>query len=441
MYAVLIQSGSNRQTVVVAHNGEALAYTRHAGKRGLGGAWALGLPVGYEAEERVLGEPVALGLTGNNVADIEAGVIPASLLQNIQRKATSVNVTQAKAEETIARIVNEAVANPADLAKYLPTRAPIQASPVITIVPTAPASQPVAPVAPASQPVDAPVYSGTTPEIHPALYTPSREKTSGYIEREIVPGIFETQFFRVARDCGKSVGIWGHAGTGKSSSAEHLASVWGVPLVTIECTPQTDASDIQGQWIPSGDGKSLAWRWSSLAEAILNSPDGAVILINEANRMGAKANSYFLRILAERQLQVNLYDNRVLDIPSNIVFIFDANPGYEGTVTMDKALVDRFISVTYTYDRKVESQIIRSNALLDLAFGYRARHDAREVKTLFTTRMLRDFVQLASHGEGGLLLAEAILLDKFQNAVDYEAVKTALEIYRPTIARELGVTA
>jgi hypothetical protein len=437
----MIQSGSNRQTVVVAHNGEALAYTRHAGKRGLGGAWALGLPVGYEADERVLGEPVALGLTGNNIADIEAGVIPASLLQNIQRKATSVAVTQAKAEETIARIVNEAVANPADLAKYLPTRSPIQASPVVTVLPTAPASQPVAPVAPASQPVVAPVHSGASLEIHPALYTPSREKTSAYVEREIAPGILETQFYRVARDVGNSVGIWGHAGTGKSSSAEHLASVWGVPLVTIECTPQTDVSDIQGEWIPTGEGNALAWRWAPLAEAILNSPTGAVILINEANRMGAKANSYFLRILQERKLQVSRYDNRVLDIPSNILFIFDANPGYEGTVTMDKALVDRFVSVTFNYDRKVESQFIKSSALLDLAFGYRARHDAREVRTLFTTRMLRDFVRFATHGEGGLLLAEALLLDKFQNAVDYEAVKTALEIYRPTIARELGVTA
>jgi len=443
MFATIIQSAPNanetRQTVVIAHAGEAVVYSRIHGKRGIAGSWLAGLPT-FNEDERVIGAPASLRLTAGNTEDIDAGKKPESLLQNIQRKVTGTNVTQALAQATLDTILQETVSAPESLGKYLPRAG--SASPVVTVVrvpepevlatfdePT-PAPVAVAPV----------VTAGLANEIHTALYTPTREDCAGYVERTLAPGFTERNLYSVAKRTRKSVGIWGHAGTGKTSSARHIASVWGVPFVTIDCNPQTDEAVIQGEWIPTGEGNKLAWRWSALAEAVQFSPNGAVVLINEANRMSSKANAFFLRILQERRLQVSKYDNRDIVIPDNVLFIFDSNPGYAGTNRLDEALEDRFVTTTFVYDREVEAKFIKSSTLLDVVFSIRKQYDAREVKTLFTTRMVRDFQDIALDPDGGMAGAEHCLFDKFRNVVDLDAVRMLFDLKRTAIAQELGVT-
>ena len=440
MFATIIQSAPNanetRQTVVIAHAGEAVVYSRIHGKRGIAGSWLAGLPT-YNEDERLLGSPASLRLTAGNTEDIDRGQKPESLLQNIQRKVTGINVTQMLAQDMLNIVLHETVSAPESLGKYLPRAG--SASPVVTVV-RVPEAEVPAPQSTPAPVVTAPVVTaGLANEIHTALYTPTREECSGYVERTLVGNRTERNLYGVAKRTGKSVGIWGHAGTGKTSSARHIASVWGVPFVTIDCNPQTDEAVIQGEWIPTGEGNQLAWRWSALAEAVQFSPEGAVILINEANRMSSKANSFFLRILQERRLQVTRYDNRDIVIPDNVLFIFDSNPGYAGTSRLDEALEDRFVTTTFVYDRDVESKFIKSSTLLDCVFSIRKQYDAREVKTLFTTRMVRDYQDIALDPEGGLALAEHCLFDKFRNVVDLDAVRMLFELKRSTIAQELGV--
>lgn len=441
-YAVIIQSapsaGAIRQTAVVPWKGTVSVYTRWAGKRGVAGGWSESEPAVLPGE-RVVGVPVSIPITANDERDL-ATSFPSTLFQKLVRRVSGVsaiNPDGLELERCLSVIKVEALDNPVSLVKYFDNSV-VGAPAVVEIVRQAPAPVQTAPVE-YVEPLD---EHTVDPANIPAgfwatLSTPTLEQVGSYIERKLPGNKLETEVFDFARARSEAVAIFGHAGTGKTSSAEHYAGVRGLPFVAFECNPQVDEEVVQGTFIPSGRGNELVWRYSALATA-LTQP--SVVLLNESNRMSAKANALFLRILQERKLQVSRHNNEVLDVHPECLIITDANPGYRGTVSSDQAFLDRFaITLEYKYDRTIEEKFIPSSSLLDLACAMREQAE-REDKwsTPISTRLLKNFCAQAQ----GLGMEFAI--ESFVMAFPIEerdALKMLFETYSFNIASELGVTA
>lgn len=438
-YAVIIQSapsaGAIRQTAVVPWKGTVSVYTRWAGKRGVAGAWNEQEPVILPGEQLV-GTPVSISITENDERDL-ATSFPSTLFQKLVRRVsgvTGINPDHATLESVLAQVKLEAQDNPESLVKYFDNGV-IGAPPLVEVVRQAPAPRAVEYIEPLDE---SPVDPANIPAgFWATLSVPTLEQVSSYIERKLPGNKLETEVFDFARARSEAVAIFGHAGTGKTSSAEHYAGIRGLPFVAFECNPQVDEEVVQGTFIPSGRGNELVWRYSALATA-LTQP--SVVLLNESNRMSAKANALFLRILQERKLQVSRHNNEVLDVHPECLIITDANPGYRGTVSSDQAFLDRFaITLEYKYDRAIEEKFIPSSSLLDLACAMREQAEREDRwSTPISTRLLKNFCAQAQ----GLGLEFAV--ESFVMAFPVEerdALKMLFETYSFNIAQELGVTA
>jgi hypothetical protein len=222
---------------------------------------------------------------------------------------------------------------------------------------------------------------------------PDTIENKRYVQR-IIAGLTLHQWFDHALDRGKSVVINGAAGTGKTSAAYNYAAKLGVPFTTFECNPQIDKNDIQGKYVPTGDGSQLLWRYSALATAI--SREG-VVLLNEVTRMTPKANSLFMSLLAEKRLIIDQHHNEVIQVHPRCLIIADANPDYRGTMMSDEAFQDRFlVKLEFEYDNEIEKQFIPSESLLEMATELRRASDVEgKFSTPISTRLLISFVDVA----------------------------------------------
>jgi MoxR-like ATPase len=220
-------------------------------------------------------------------------------------------------------------------------------------------------------------------------------------------------------------------------SAKHYAGVNHLPFTVFECNPQVDEEVVQGQYMPTGVGNELEWRYSALATA-LGQP--GVVLLNESTRMTAKSNALFLRILQERELQVSRHKNEVIKVHPECLIITDANPGYRGTMASDQAFLDRFAyRLEYNYDIEIEKHFIPSTSLLSLVADLRKQAE-REDKwsTPISTRLLEAFVE---HAEDlGMATATDMFIKAFP-VEEREALRMLFEVNSELIADELGVTA
>jgi hypothetical protein len=422
------------QTAVVAVGNEVLVFNRVAGKRGTVGAWKQGHNLhGYQL---VVGAPVSNELTPTDLSNYFAGKGLAVVFQKLVRRVEGVTtIGTEEAETVIQRVMDEATSNPSSLAKYI-AGVPLRVSePVVpTLLPQAPLEPTVAPLPALDEPLASP---STIPSgLWASLSTPSRAEVAGYIERTI-DGLPEHAIFDYARSQSKAVTIFGHAGTGKTSSARHYAGLRGLPFTVFECNPQVDEEVVQGTWIPTGNGTELAWRYSELATA-LTQP--SVVLINESNRMSAKANALFLRILQERELQVTRHKNETLKVHPECLIVSDSNPGYRGTVASDQAFLDRFaVRLEYKYDTELEKHFIPSSELLYLAQTLREQAEREDRWTTpVSTRLLKNFVDDARGL--GFKFAVRSFVDAFP-VEERDALRMVVEVHSDLIATELGVTA
>ncbi len=249
----------------------------------------------------------------------------------------------------------------------------------------------------------------------------------------------ESKIYDVARANQQNVLLTGDAGTGKTSSARNYAATRKLPFVVIECTQQIDTNTTQGRFVPGEDGQSVKWVYSQLATAI---QQPSVVLLNELTRMSPKSSSLFLRLLQERELFIEPF-NEVIKVHPECLFIADANvgAGYNGTMRQDMALVDRFnIKLPFTYDSQLESKFIPYPALLAFATSIRTATELgqEDFTTPMSTRLLQNFVMQANNFNWQFAVQR--LLSNFPTDTgERDAIKMRLDADAPRIAREFNV--
>lgn len=462
MYATLILSQSPygvRQTAIIptTSNGVRVMYRCGFG-RGLAATWIESAPDNDAMLEHTLNAPVSLVMTPAHVrdADVQART-PNNVLQALGKRISDAFVPSASTlQDVYDEVLAMTTANPIGLAKYAhkqqPVVVPVVQPVVQPVIPVAitpdPAVitepvvelptdllEPAMVVAPTDEPV--PVNTMTTPTARSlnALHVPDVQP---YFERtfEDVP---EPRIYDVARKTQQSVLLTGDAGTGKTSSARNYAAQRKLPFVVIECTQQIDNSVTQGRFVPAEDGTSVKWVYSQLATAI---QQPSVILFNELTRMSPKSASLFLRLLAERELFIEPF-NEVIKVHPECLFVADANTGsaYNGTMRQDQALVDRFnIKLPFTYDSDLEAKFIPYPALLSFATGIRKASELgmEDFTVPVSTRVLQNFVSQATNFNWQFAV-QRLLANFPADTGERDAIKMRLDADAPRIAREFGV--
>jgi MoxR-like ATPase len=111
------------------------------------------------------------------------------------------------------------------------------------------------------------------------------------------------------------------------------------------------------------------------------------------------------------------------------------NDGYKGTSKFNEAFADRFfVKLNFEYDTDIEKKFIPSNTLLELAKSMRADTIAGVYETPVSTRLLKQFVDLAQN------LSYDFAVDNFVNNFredERSSVKLLLDSQRHNLELEL----
>ena len=452
MYATLILSQSPygiRQTALIPANGTIRVFNRCGFGRGSSGSWSESAPDTEAMDELTINSPISILMTSAHVRDADfLGRTPNNVLQALLKRVGEAFIPNASTlYDVYNNVVTLLTSNPHELAKYAMRPATIPTVKPVTVgvqMPTV--SMPVEPVAPVQvTPVQVtPTITQTeTPMTAPTVTTKSLNvltipEPQQYFER-VFEDVPESKIYDVARANQQNVLLTGDAGTGKTSSARNYAATRKLPFVVIECTQQIDTNTTQGRFVPGEDGQSVKWVYSQLATAI---QQPSVVLLNELTRMSPKSSSLFLRLLQERELFIEPF-NEVIKVHPECLFIADANVGasYNGTMRQDMALVDRFnIKLPFTYDSQLESKFIPYPALLAFATSIRTATELgqEDFTTPMSTRLLQNFVMQANNFNWQFAVQR--LLSNFPTDTgERDAIKMRLDADAPRIAREFNV--
>jgi nitric oxide reductase NorQ protein/cobaltochelatase CobS len=239
--------------------------------------------------------------------------------------------------------------------------------------------------------------------------------------------------------------LYGEAGTGKTSSSMWVASKLGLPFFAIPSNSALDYTQIVGGYIPNANG-SLSWADGAVTRLVRN---GGVLLIGEVNTL-AKNVQQFLMPLLDYRRSITIMENgsEVIKAHDNLLIIADMNPNYRGTQLLNEAWKDRFeIKLNYHYDKSIENKILKSESLLELAYGMRSRsRGADEVattdsNTIFdtpvSTRILKTFEKIAT-GLNFDFACEVFVNNFDQN--ERPAVRLLLEANAYNLKEDLGIT-
>ena len=184
-------------------------------------------------------------------------------------------------------------------------------------------------------------------------------------------------------NAGYPVHFAGPSGTGKTTLAFHLASLWGRPVTLLQGNEEFVTSDLVG--------KDIGYRKSSLVDNYIHSVlkteeqmsrmwvdnrlttacrNGDMLIYDEFNRSKAEANNVLLSVLSEGILTLPGLRGATegyMDVHPHFRAIFTSNPEeYAGTHKTQDALMDRMITINIGLaDRETEIQILHARSGLD----------------------------------------------------------------------------
>jgi hypothetical protein len=403
-YGVIIVSQTQAQPVVrqtaIIDFGFDLGvhiYTRLTdGKQGRVNVWRKVESVDFDNNEQLIGNPVAVPVSPKDQKLFSETGFANVLLQKLvrQHSVLSQELSDTNVEDLFWVVANKAQRD--ELAEYHVDNRGRR-----SVITSATASEVV--VTSASDPVIT-IERSAIPTAETAIgFVPSYESMKDYVPRTFVGDVTESQVFDFALANKLNIQIEGEAGTGKTSSAMHYASQRGMRFYSVSSNIALEPTQLFGSYVPDGKG-GFVWVDGGVTDIVRN---GGLLLINEINFLPARVATTLFSLLDYRR-QITLMDkgNEVINAHPNLLIVSDYNPEYRGTSLMNEALKDRFeIKMRYEYDSSIESKILKSTSLLELANNMRS--SARGVATAnygdssiafetpISTRILKTFELIA----------------------------------------------
>lgn len=432
-YGVLLASqpadvSVTRQVFIANIDGAIVTRWRFTnGKQGKQNAWQEGAFT-FDSGEQMIGEPVAIPVSQNDIDDYNATAFPRVLVQKLIRKHSLGDQTLNDEAIVIADVLFDLVRdNPTELARYYTDNRGQRSS---TTKESPIRIQPI-------------TQSVTTDVLERALYMPTVDEFSHYIQRNFAGGVDELTVYSYALRNKMNVLLYGDAGTGKTSSSMWCASLLGLPYFAIPSNSALDYTQIVGGYVPNANG-SLSWVDGAVTRLVRN---GGVLLIGEVNTLAKNVQQFLMPLLDyRRSITIMENGNEVIKAHDNLLIIADMNPNYRGTQLLNEAWKDRFeIKLNYGYDRDIEKKILKSESLLDLAYGMRSRSrgadepvgDSNAIfDTPVSTRILKTFEKLAT--ELSFDFACEVFVNNFDEN-ERPAVRLLLEANAYNLKTDLGI--
>lgn len=424
--ATIIQSQSTygiRQTVVI-HDPSPIVLTRVGSGKGI--SWRFDTPT--DRNEVVVGKQANLPVTLVD-RDALAKGIPTELCRRLNRQVEGTPLTPTASRLTLGDALDVLLDG-----QLLSIQPSIQPSTPAVVVPS-PAVLAEAMPAPQQTTAEPAMALTVSALMYPTMTDP---EVAGYIPPTIngKPAV-EVLDFCVTEKA--NLLMWGQAGVGKTSLVTYYSALRNKPMAVLEGNIAVDDEMIQGGYhtvVDANGNQRFEWHDSAIVQAMRA---GGVILFNEVNMMTESANAFLYRITQERKIQLTRHLGEMVEVHPDCLIVADGNRGYRGTKQLSQALNDRFgVQTTLRYDRAIERQFIPSDALLDCAFELRQQMDEGTMRSVFGTRVLKNFVLQAQRL--GFEFALESMLTKMDES-ERPAIQMILEKDTSNICQELGIPA
>jgi AAA domain (dynein-related subfamily) len=433
----------SQQTLILPHKGEVLTYHRDStGKAGRGQTWARLEDTSTLPDTPLTLNPVAVLLTERDTALVESG-----LVTNIGAKAlyalesAEPIIAPSTHREAVENLIESLYAGDNTLTAYITDKRRVNE---ITLEPLG--------VKPQSADIVEFVREQTPPKYERVeavqldsasafayenmISIPDPKWAKEYINRYFNDGKSDFEIYDYALENDINVLIEGGAGSGKTMSVIAYASARNYRYFNVSSNAGIDPSQLFGRWIPREDGHGYRWQDGAVTLLVRY---GGVLLLNEVNFMPERIMTVLYSLLDDRR-EIQLLDNggEVIKAHPDLLIVADMNAGYRGTHELSQANNDRWkVKLEFPYDKRIESKLIKSKSLLELAGKLRDQYDREEITTPISTRGLVAFQKNAV----GLGLNLAI--DSYVNGFDKDergAVRMSIETMKVNIARDLGLS-
>ena len=261
---------------------------------------------------------------------------------------------------------------------------------------------------------------------------PDMKWSRDYITRKLVNNLTEFEVYDNAMRNHENILLEGHAGSGKTMSVLAYASARGHRYYNVSSHIGLEASQLFGKWIPTPDGH-FRWQDGAVTELVRN---GGVLLLNEVNFMPERVTTVLFGLLdARREIQLMDNNGEVIKAHNELLVIADMNPNYRGTRPMNQAWKDRFHHIIeFPYDKAIETKLVKSPALINLANQLRDEFDKEAIETPISTRKLVAFINNTDNL--GLDYATYCFINGFAEH-ERQAVKLVMETHKANLVTDL----
>lgn len=178
----------------------------------------------------------------------------------------------------------------------------------------------------------------------------------------------------------------GMAGTGKTHAAEQVAEALGLEHYTMSVGAQTSKSDIIGYMHASGGYVPTMFRKAY--------EEGGVFLMDEIDAGNANV---LIQVNAALSNGLCAFPDKMVKKHKDFIFIASANtfgnganPQYVGRNQLDAATLDRFTTIVWNVDEKLEFDMVTNykfgTAWLDVVRKLRNKANADQMRVLITPR-------------------------------------------------------
>jgi MoxR-like ATPase len=267
-----------------------------------------------------------------------------------------------------------------------------------------------------------------------AALIPGPAVAEAYVHRTI-EGIYDFDVLDGAIEDMENVLLSGPTGSAKSTFFRAYASARQMPYAVVESNASMDLSTVLGRIHPQ------TFDWID-GEFTLVVRYGGLGVVEEINMTHPRIGAGFHQLLAvSRRMSLPENNETVIagagGLGERQPCLFGAcmNPKYEGTVRMNAALLNRFgTPLKWPYLREVESELLNSSRLIDLAEGIRL---LAEIRTPVPTNALMELER--HYFRHGWAYAARLFVNRFDDA-EAAPVMRALEANSAAIQAELAAS-
>jgi nitric oxide reductase NorQ protein len=153
----------------------------------------------------------------------------------------------------------------------------------------------------------------------------------------------------IALYLGKNVLLKGPTGSGKTKLAEHVSALFGQPMHAVNCSTDLDAEALLGFKTLTHDEQGsthIAFIPGPIMKAMTK---GHFLYIDEINMAKPETLSLINGVLDHRRSVTNPFTGDVITANPDFRVVAAINEGYMGTVPLNEALKNRFVTIDVPY--------------------------------------------------------------------------------------------